>query len=212
MVVGFDFHQDMRIVFGVAISAVSRRKEAPHVRAFDDRRIVGVSNDGAARMPFVRIANHGEQRLGLRLAVYHPVGVENLVAAMLGIRLREHHELDVGGITLQPLEVLPQVFDFVVGKRQAHFAVGGLQSRHAASHDIDGTKRLRLVMLKQLPCFIEGAQHGLRHAVMNQRQQQRDFACRQPAAVSLAGVVRGATLDALDCRQSALPRDIGGFG
>ena len=37
---------------------------------------------------------------GCALAVDDPVGVEDLVPAVLGVRLREHHELDVGGIAL----------------------------------------------------------------------------------------------------------------
>ena len=44
------------------------------------------------------MANHREHRLGLRHAVDLEVGIEDLVAAMLGIGLREHHQLDVGRI------------------------------------------------------------------------------------------------------------------
>ena len=141
MIVRLDFHQDMRVVLDVAIPAAVAGIKPPHARAFDDRRIVGVRDDRALRMPLVRVADHREQRLRLLLAVDHPVGVEDLVPAMLGVGLREHHQLDVGRIALQARKVLPQVFDFVVRQRQPHVAVGALQRRDAAariSTDLSG--------------------------------------------------------------------------
>jgi hypothetical protein len=46
----------------------------------------------------MRFADHAEQRLVLGFAVDHPGGVENLVAAMFGIGLGEHHQFDVGRV------------------------------------------------------------------------------------------------------------------
>src|SRR5205807_8422035 len=55
------------------------------------------------------IFDHREQRLRLLRAVDDPVGVEDLVPAMLGVRLREHGELDIRGVApkaaISPLEV-----------------------------------------------------------------------------------------------------------
>ncbi len=106
MVVRLDFHQDVRVVLDVAVIAAGAGIKTPHARAFDDRGIVGIRDDGSARMPFMRIADHREQRLRLRLAVDHPVGIEDLVPAMLGIGLREHHQFDIGRIALEPREIL----------------------------------------------------------------------------------------------------------
>jgi hypothetical protein len=65
----------------------------------------------------MRIADHAEQRLVAGLAIDDPVGVENLVPAVLRVRLREHHEFDVSGIASQlALERIDQVIDLVAGK------------------------------------------------------------------------------------------------
>ena len=52
----------------------------------------------------MRVADHREQRLRLRDAVDDELGVEDLVAAVLGVRLREHHQLDIGRIAPEALE------------------------------------------------------------------------------------------------------------
>ena len=73
------------------------------------------------------VTNHGKQAERLRLAVYRPTGVENLVATMLGIRLGKHHQLDVGGIASGIAwcgEVFQQVINFVVTQRQTELLVG----------------------------------------------------------------------------------------
>ncbi len=48
-------------------------------------------------------------------AVDDPVGVEDLVPAVLRVRLREHHQLDVGGIAPHALEIVQQVVDLILG-------------------------------------------------------------------------------------------------
>ena len=68
---------------------------------------------------------------GMRLPVDHPVGIEDLVPAMLGVGLREHHQLDVGRVAADAAEIVDQVVDLVVGQRQAQAPVGGLQRRAA---------------------------------------------------------------------------------
>jgi hypothetical protein len=58
---------------------------------------------------------HAEQRNVLRHAVDHPVGIENLVAAVFGICLCEHHQFDVGWIAFQLSEIFDQIFDLICG-------------------------------------------------------------------------------------------------
>jgi len=59
------------------------------------------------------IADHGKQRFGLFFAVDNPVGIEDFVAAMLGIGLREHHQFYVGGVALEFRVVVGEVVDFI---------------------------------------------------------------------------------------------------
>lgn len=95
------------------------------------------------------VLDHLEQRLGLRLAVYGPVGVEDLVTAVLGVRLGEHVELDVVGVATKLGEVLHQVVDFVVGQGQAQFDVGRGQGGAATTQHVHLGEGARFVMGKQ---------------------------------------------------------------
>ena len=106
VIVRLDLHQDVdRLVGRLVVAAARLREPAPARRAFDDGRVVAVRREHALRVERVRVADHAEQRLVAALAVDDPVGVEDLVAAMLGVRLREHHQLDVGRVAPQlPLE------------------------------------------------------------------------------------------------------------
>jgi hypothetical protein len=72
----------------------------------------------------VRLADHAEQGFVFRFAVDHPGGVEDLVAAVLGVGLREHHQFNVGRIAPGLRENVEQVIDFVVGERQTERAIG----------------------------------------------------------------------------------------
>ena len=47
------------------------------------------------------------------------LGIEDLVAAVLGVRLREHHELDVGRIAAQALKAAEQVIDLIAPTARA---------------------------------------------------------------------------------------------
>ena len=68
---------------------------------------------------------------GCALAVDDPVRIEDLVAAMLGVRLREHHQLDVGRIAAEALEARCEVVDLVFGQRETKSRVR-LDERGAA--------------------------------------------------------------------------------
>ena len=68
-------------------------------------------------MKLVGVADHREERFFLRLAVDVPRGVEDLVAAVLGVGLRKHHELDVVGIAGELGELFYEVIDFIYGQR-----------------------------------------------------------------------------------------------
>jgi hypothetical protein len=77
------------------------------------------------------------------------LGVEDLVAAVLGVGLGEHHQLDVGRVAAGLREGVDQVVDLVVGQRQAHLAVGGDQRGAAFANHIHRRQRLRRVVAEQ---------------------------------------------------------------
>ena len=127
----------------VAVDAGRRiRPEPAALGADDDGRVVLVGRQHAARRARVRVADHREQALRRGLAVDQPIGIEDLVAAVLGVRLREHHELDVGGVARQRGELRREILDLVGREREPELAVRALERRAAAAEHVDGAYRL----------------------------------------------------------------------
>src|ERR1700682_2851995 len=62
--------------------------ETPYASTVGDGRIVGIRDHRALRADTMGVANHGEQRMLLALAVDNPIRVKDLVPAMLGIGFR----------------------------------------------------------------------------------------------------------------------------
>ena len=73
-------------------------------------------------MSRVRVANHGEERARLVLAVDDPIGVENFVAAVLGIDHRKHHQFHIGRVAAG--KGVQRIVNFLVRESQTHLAVG----------------------------------------------------------------------------------------
>ena len=71
MVVGFHFHQNVRVFFGktVALRRVGVRVEAFDFRAFDNRSVVLIGHHRALGVRLVGVADHAEQGFLLRLPV-----------------------------------------------------------------------------------------------------------------------------------------------
>jgi hypothetical protein len=153
----------------------------------------------------VRLADHAEQRQRLWLAIHRPAGVEDLVPAVLGIGLGEHHQFDVGRVAAELAEVLQQVIDLVGGKREAQFAIGLDQCGLAAGEDVHAGQRLRRDVMEQGLCSRDGIQHGLGHAVVEPCRQRRLF----EFSIHMKG---GAALDAFHRGEAAIPGDVGGLG
>ena len=210
VVVRLHLHEDVDGLVDRAVDVVlGIREVALAQRAFDDRRVVAIRREHARGILRVRVADHREQRLGLLLAVDDPVGVEDLVAAMLGVRLREHHELDVGGIALQRREVLHQVVDLVVRERQAEFGVG-LDQRIAAARQRHGAQRTRRLVREQPRGLGALEQHGLGHAI-EQRRRERAQLLRESAPGVGDQRPHDAALDAAHRFEAAHVRDVGGL-
>ena len=116
-------------------------EEATDRATFHHGRVVRVRGDRALRVRAVRGAHHAEEGMGLALAVDHPRRVEDLVAAVLGVRLREHRELDIGRIAAVAREVLDQVVDLVGRQREAEGGVrilDGPRPRPRTSTSVSG--------------------------------------------------------------------------
>ena len=105
MVVRLDLDQDVERLVVAGVDPGRRVGEpAAADRAGEHRGVVAVGREHAFGRLRVGVADHREQRFGLRDAVDDEVGVEDLVPAMLGVGLREHHELDVGRIAAEARE------------------------------------------------------------------------------------------------------------
>ena len=131
MIVRLHLHQDIdRLDDAVVALRLRVGEEAHAARAFDHRGVVAVSGQHTCGVRGISHANHGEQRLGLRLAVDDEFGIEDLVPAVLGVRLREHHELDIGGVASERAERLDQIVDLIARQREPQLAHWRGQVRH----------------------------------------------------------------------------------
>ncbi len=93
----------------------------------DHRGVVAVGAQGVLRGLVVGVADHPEQRMFLFAPVDAPAGIEDLVPAVLGIGLGEHHQFHVRRIAAQFAIAGAQVLDLVVGQGQAQAPVGTFQ-------------------------------------------------------------------------------------
>ena len=98
---------------------LARGEEARGGGPGDDRGVVAVGREHAGGAPVLRVADHRERRARHRHAVDAPVGIEDLVPAMLAVRLREHHHLDVGRVAAEAPEDIGEVGDLSVRQREA---------------------------------------------------------------------------------------------
>ena len=114
----------------------------------------------------VAVADHREERKVLLLAVDRPLGVEDLVAAVFGVRLREHHQLDVARVAAQLGEAFEQVVHFVGGEREAQLDVRAFQRLAALRGQGDGLQRGRGPAVEERRGARFVAQHDLHHAVV----------------------------------------------
>ena len=195
VIVRLDLHHRMHVRGVPRVHAVGARMEALRVAPLHDGRVVGIRDHGAAGAHRVRVPDHGEERLRLLLAVDDPVGVEDLVAAMLGVRLGEHGELGVAGIAAERAIGALEVFDLVLAQRKAELGIGCSQRRQW-----NMAKRPRRHVLEELRRLVEGREHGLGHAVVEQ--------CGNAGLGRVDGE-RRAALDALHGLEAAVAGDVG---
>ena len=196
-------------------AALAARDPALDRVAGHDGRVVRIRHHRVLWADVVGVADHAEQALVLGLTVDGELGVEDFVAAVFAVGLREHHQLHIGGVALQAHKGGVQVVDFVVGQGQTPIAVGPQQGLAAAAKHIHighgsglqlGEQGLRLAAL---------AQHVFGHAVVQDGSDGLPLRLGQsrtaePARAALHAVL-DQTLHAFD-GQAAVVGDVGGFG
>ncbi len=208
VVVRLDFHQDVhRFLHRAVLAGFRVREETPGHGADDHRSVVLVSRQNAFAVHHVGVLDHAEQAFFLALAVDVPTGVEDLVTAMLGVRLGEHHQFDVVGVALQADEGVDQVIDLVFSQGQAQLGVGLFQRGTAATQHVDRGQRLWLGMAEQAGGLLKVAQDDLGHAVVQRVSNQ----LRLSIAELAGNVERNAALQALDLGQAAIASNVAGL-
>ncbi len=176
VVMGFHLHQNMVYfaMFFIATHAYSTCgstcfcHKPLDLGTFHHRSVVRIRHQHVLRVRLVRVADHAKHAFLLRYAVDGELGVKNFVAAVLAVGLREHHQLDIGGVALQLGESLHQVVDFVAGERQAKLGVGRHQSRPATLQHIHMRHGGRVQLGEQAQRLCTLAHHALGHAVVQQ--------------------------------------------
>ena len=124
MVVRLDLHEKARGLPDAAVDpGLGVRPEPGRGPAVDDRGVVPVGGEHPSGVHRMGVPDHVEEGAPVRPAVHGPRRIEDLVPAMLGVRLREHHELGVGGIAAERAEALAQPSDFVIVERESESPV-----------------------------------------------------------------------------------------
>ena len=72
---------------------------------FYHRGIVFIGGQNIVGILLEGIFNHAKQGFWLYFAINRPLRIKNLVAAMLRVGLGKHHELNIGGIAFEFIDV-----------------------------------------------------------------------------------------------------------
>ena len=221
MVVGLDLEDRVGQLVGSAELHAKRtlRMIRPRIQparrtAFEHGGIVVVGHHRALRRSAMGVADHAEKRGRLGGAVERPAGVEDLVATVLRVGLREHHQFDIGRIASQFAVGGDQIVDLVVGQRQPHVAIGGCQRIAATAAHRNRAHRLALEGAEQDSRIGVCLQHRFRHPVVQQRRHRLAGSDRKVARATekpgfKSDEVPATTLDARDTAEAAVAGDVG---
>ena len=204
VVVGLDLDLERRgnRGFGAVLAGRRIRAVARGEVSLDHRGVVAVRAQGMLRRLLVGVLDHPEQGALLLLPVDGPAGVEDLVPAVLGIGLREHHQLDVRRVAPQLRIARAQVVDLVVGQGQAQAAVGAFQVGER-----DALQRLARRAGEQRLRRVARLQQRLGHRVVQQLAHRR---LRRRVGRPAGDVQPQAALDPRH-RQSGALQQLGGL-
>ncbi|MNM97890.1 hypothetical protein D3C81_1104070 [compost metagenome] len=196
-----------RLLHRAVLAGFRVREEAPGHGTDDHRGVVLVSGQHAFAVHLVGVLDHAEQAFFLAFAVDIPTGVEDLVTAVLGVGLGEHHQFDVVRVALEALEGVDQVVDLVFGQGQAQVGVGLHQRGAATAEDVHGRHRLGLGVAEQAGGLFQLAQDHLSHAVVQHLGDDSGIGFVQLTA----DVVGDTALQALNAFQAAIVGDVAGL-
>ena len=137
VVVRLHLHQDVDLIFVEFVAMRFRvARKSCILEAFDHARVVRIRDQRVVGRDLVRVPDHLEERPLRLLSVHSPRGVENLVAAVLGVDLPEHHDFGVRRVFARLEAGLRQVVNFIRIERQPHFDVGALEGGPAFAEDV----------------------------------------------------------------------------
>ena len=212
MIVGLYFAKDVELRFGVAVVALVAALvdfEPGCGGACDDAAVIGVGRERAFGGELVGVADHAEEREFALVAVDDPVGVENLVAAVLGVDLREHDELGVGRVALHFLVSGDEVVDFGRAHGEAPVDVGLAEGFGAFGHEWHGAQLGGLEVGEEVG-YVGVDRFG--HTVVQGEEGQAEVVhCQHHAVLSDQAEV-DAPLDACDALDGAVVEDVGRLG
>ena len=217
MVVGLDLHQ---LVESVLLETVLVRlgvdSEDVGPKARHDGGVVLVRAQGVLRTLLVRVLDHLEERLRLLLAVDDELRAENLVAAVLGVDLAEHHELGVGRVAPSRCEALCEILHLGFGNRKADLGVRLADRLNALRHYVVSAAGLRVGDIKEVGKIVVNALGHLvveRGEPLGARERLLEFILgdRRPR-ICERDVVANSALDALDRLEAAVAENVGRLG
>ena len=183
MVVGFHLHKQGH---GLFLKAIARRicthPKALRFRTLKDGSVIAVGRQNARTVHrSVGVTNHGKEGLGRHFAVNNPVRVEDLVPAMLRVRLGEHHEFRIRGIPTKGCEGLCEIGNFVVGKGKAPGVVGLSEGRRPLPEQGHGAKGPGRLGRKEGCAIAVPGKQGFSHAIEERRRDGRPLRLTQGA-------------------------------
>ena len=125
VIMRFNFHQNMHGLGDIPVFVVLRLREKPagHT-ALHHGGVILVCRQHTSRRFLMCITYHGKQRMRLINTVYRPARIKDLVAAMLGICLRKHHQFNIVRITAQTRKGITKIVNFILSQCQTHSTVG----------------------------------------------------------------------------------------
>ena len=210
VVVRLDLDQYVDGFARAAIDAASGIREPTQASgyALDDRGVVAIRGEHALRSQSMRVANHVEQRTITGRAIDDPARIEDLVPAVLGVGLGEHHQFDIGRVATGRGERRDQVVDLIGRQGEAELLIR-LFDCSTSRCQRDTAQRAWTMPLEKSLRLRRVEQRGFRHAVVQQRCEPIELRRRQRAR--RVQTVRDATFDAPHRRQTAHPCDISGL-
>ena len=196
MVVRLALHQRVGQTRPGAIATLGIGREAARHAALHDGGVIGIRHYRTQRLMAMRLADHAEQGFAARLPVDDPVGIENLVPAMLRVGLGEHGQLDIGRITTGADINIQQVIDFISSQCQTQTRIGLYQRIAPLPTQRNQGQRTGGLLHKQLRQVAGIGEQAFGHAVVQRRLQRSDTGRR--AVHTLDHIAQHA----LDTRQS----------